>query len=64
MPEKMTTEDFLIHANELFGENWAYEISKRLSINVRTVQRYGSGRREVPDAIAGILLFWKGARND
>ena len=59
----MPHEEFLHIALDLFGESWAYEISKRLNLNIRTVQRFASGKREVPDAVAGILRFWAGANN-
>ena len=60
----MQSEEFLAIALELFGEGWAYELHKRLQINIRTVKRWGSGVRPVPPAVAGMMLFWQGARHD
>lgn len=59
MPAKMSTAEFLGIAFTLFGDGWAYQIHKRLGINIRTIQRMGSGKKEIPEGIAAIMRFWK-----
>lgn len=60
----MQHDEFITIARKLFDDSWAYEISRRLAINVRTVKRWGSGQRPIPEAVAGIMRFWIGAQND
>lgn len=60
----MQHTEFLIIARKLFDESWAFEISRRLSINIRTVKRWGSGSRPIPKAVAGIMRFWAGSANE
>lgn len=54
----MTHDDFLSIALRVYGDAWAKEISRRLGIKLRTVQRWGSGAREIPDGVSGIMHFW------
>lgn len=54
----MTPDDFLSIALRVYGETWAKEISKRLGINIRTVQRWGTGARDIPEGVAAVMRFW------
>lgn len=54
----MTHDEFLSIALRIYGETWAKEISNRLGIKLRTVQRWGSGARSIPDGVAAVMRFW------
>lgn len=41
---------------ELFGPNWQAPVAELLEINLRTVQRWASGRNPVPDHAREMLL--------
>lgn len=41
----------------ILGSTWMHELSKKLSVNLRTVQRWNAGTMEIPDMV--LLEFMK-----
>jgi len=56
----MTAEEFTQLCYALLGEDWVYDLHKRLNISTRSIKRWANGAKPVPEPVAGIILFMAG----
>lgn len=60
MPIEMSAPEFCEIGSRLFGERWIYRLSIKFDISTKTIGRYASGKKPIPEAIAGIMHFMDG----
>ena len=60
----LSRQEFLRKAIAIWGKSWASRISELTDINVRTIERMGSGKRklsdEVSDLVSDMYERWRG----
>lgn len=53
----MAPNEFLSIGIDLYGEDWANELSNRTGLNRRTIQRMATGHKDIPQAVAGLIFY-------
>tara|TARA_R100000655_G_scaffold7725_4_gene20578 strand:- start:375 stop:596 length:222 start_codon:yes stop_codon:yes gene_type:complete len=52
----MTPELFKKAGAALFGERWHHPLAEALGVNPRSIQRFASGSRDIPDRFRSELI--------
>ena len=58
----MTPAAFITAGRVMFGGCWHGELADALQVSSRTVSRWASGQRQIPDNIPGELRYIAGER--
>lgn len=53
----MTAEEFSFKCQLLYGDDWTFELHRRLGISTRSIKRWSRGIKPVPEAIAGLIDY-------
>lgn len=59
----MSPDEFRLFSIDIFGDSWVDNLCLCLRVKRRTVLRWASGERQIPDEVKAIIGFWIKGRN-